>query len=226
LLVAICCTLPSALTAEIPESVVRIYVYEDFNSMGTPGVFGSGAIVSPTQVVTNWHVVESRRKGNKSVQVRFKDGSRSYATVIKQNRVWDVALLHIPTTQMEPYKIGPPPKACEKAQTAGFGYDYEYIATTGTISNKILFPNGHKISDKGIYRVNNAVSRQGDSGGPVIIGGRLTGVLFGTSHKHKITNFTSIERVKKLFGDAFQPSYPYEPENEPKCCPIRVLKLH
>jgi S1-C subfamily serine protease len=206
-----------------PEGAVRVYVYENYDDI--PDVSGSGAITSSTQVITNWHVVESRREGNTSVQVRFRDGSRNYATVIKQSRSWDVALLQIPETEMEPYKIGPAPKAKDEVQTAGFGYDYEYIAINGTISSAILFPAGYKISDKGLFQVKGAVSRQGDSGGPVTKDGYLVGILFGTSKRLKITEGTSIERIKKMFGNTFQPSYPY---CKPACCPsdTHTFKLH
>ena len=62
-----------------PAGVVRIYVYEDKDEFADS--YGSGVVISSTQVLTNWHVVKDRRKSD-PIKVRFSDGSRRAATVL------------------------------------------------------------------------------------------------------------------------------------------------
>jgi len=198
------------VTQMVPESVVRIYVNENRDQI--PDSYGSGVLISPTQILTNYHVVEDRRKdrrnNSRAVQVRFADGSRSYAVVISQNKLWDIALLGIHATKLTPITIGNRPKAGDKATIQGLGPDYEYKQQTGTVSDAKFHPEYH--SDKTDYiEILEVRARGGDSGGPITdIHGNLGGLLHGASDQSEkpYTQGTTIDRIRKVFGSKMKPS--------------------
>ncbi len=215
ILVALCVATPifaqlPTVIQTVPESVVRIYVNE--NRDQTPDSYGSGVLISPTQILTNWHVVKDRRKdrqnNSRAVQVRLADSSRSYATVVAQDSLWDIALLRIYATKLTPITIGDRPKVGDKATIQGFGPDYEYKSQTGIVSSAKLHPKHH--SDKTDYiEILEVRARGGDSGGPITdMHGNLGGLLHGASDQSEkpYTHGTTIDRIQKVFGSKMKPS--------------------
>lgn len=208
LLLALLVATPVFAHPDFPSGAVRIYVYEDKDAF--PDSYGSGAMISSTQVLTNYHVIEDRRKNN-SVQVRFSDGSRCAAIVVASNKKWDIVLLKIHSTRVTPFKLGKRPRGGQNVTIQGFGSDYEYLAVQGTVSNQFFFPDEGDPED--FFQVEGAVARQGDSGGPVTDkNGRLVGILFGSHHNkdsgEKFTLGVTIDRIRKVFGSKLQPKTP------------------
>lgn len=196
---------PAIAHPEFPAGTVRVYIYEDGDNLADS--YGSGAIISPTLVLTNWHVVKDRRR-TQAIQIRFANGSRSFAIVLQQNKKWDVALLKIHATAMKPFMIGTRPKSGKRATIHGFGRDYEYIAGTGKVSKSFFGPTNDSAGD--FFQVMGVVARQGDSGGPITDSrGNLIGILFG-SNKGKDGTYTmgvTIDRIKKVFGEKLKVGY-------------------
>ncbi len=189
---------------DFPSGAVRIYVYEDKDAF--PDSYGSGAVISPTQVLTNYHVVKDRQTSN-PIKVRFSDGSRRAAIVVASSEKWDVVILKIHSTQAVPFKLGKRPRSGQKAIIHGFGFDYEYISAQGTVSNQFLSPTEDDPDD--FFQVGVAVARQGDSGGPVTDqNGHLIGILFASDPDEKFTLGVTIDRIQKVFGSRLQPKTP------------------
>ena len=211
MVMAVILLLTATASAETPEGAVRVYVNEDNDQM--PDSFGSGALVSPTQVLTNWHVVKDRRRdrrnNNRAVEVRFPDGSRSFAAVIQQSETWDVALLQIHPVKFEPFPIGERPETDDTLTIQGFGWDYEFKPQTGKVSDTWMYP-GNQQNNADFFEVLKVRARQGDSGGPVTdTHGNLVGILFGASTAtgdDSYTHGTTIDRIRKVFGSKFKPS--------------------
>ncbi len=193
-----------------PTGMVRVYIHENEDQF--PDSFGSGALVSPTQVLTNWHVVRGRRidpVGNRrSVEIRFADGTRGYANVIKQDKTWDVALLKVHPVGFTPFTIGNSPEAGDKIATNGFGFDYEYKKGLGKRSQGRYYPDGgNPRIDGDFFQLVGFAARQGDSGGPVTDkDGRLVGLLYGSSAEAKLTMCVNIKRIRQVLGPLFQPA--------------------
>lgn len=196
---------------QTPEGCVRVYVNEDADQM--PDAFGSGALISPTQVLTNWHVVKDRRRdrrnNDRAVEVRFPDGSRSFAAVVQQDETWDVALLQIHKVEHEPFPIGKRPDTGDEVTVQGFGWDYEYKPQTGLVSDTWMYPS-NRINEADFFQVDKVRARQGDSGGPMTDpDGNLVGILYGASvatGDKSFTHGTTIDRIRKVFGSKFKPS--------------------
>ncbi len=202
----------------VPESVVRIYVNE--NKDQAPDVYGSGVLISPTQVLTNWHVVKDRRKdrrkNNRAIQVRFADGSRRFAIVVRQDSIWDVALLSIHKTDMTPITVGSRPKTGEEITIQGLGPDYEYKPQTGILSDIEMYPESQP-NNLDYVQILKVRARQGDSGGPLTDAqGNLVGLLYGASNfdQRPYTYGTLIDRIQKVFGAKMKPSRYAEADND------------
>jgi len=147
-----------AQTAELAS--VRVYCFhQEAKRLGVPDGFGSGIYVSENQILTNFHVVEKRKKiladpmeafitgevsedreHPESLMVRFTDGHRCWATVEAEDSETDVALLRI-----TPHKtIKPVPMATQNAawgsvvRLHGFGYDYEYKMIRSVIGDSMI----------------------------------------------------------------------------------------
>lgn len=193
---------PTNAHHDFPAGTVRVYVHEDGDNFADS--YGSGAVISPTLVLTNWHVVQERRGSSQSVQIRFADGSRRFATVLKQVKKWDVALLRIRATTMKPFVIGTRPKPGKRATIQGFGRDYEYVSRVGIVSKKFFGPDQDSAGD--FFEITGVVARQGDSGGPITDSrGRLIGILFGSTDDKSdtYTMGVTIDRIRKVFGKKF-----------------------
>jgi hypothetical protein len=159
---------------QIPHpSVVRIIVDE------SDGVsLGSGTLVdvrgSYGLVVTNWHVV---RDAEGPIRVKFPDGFKSAARVLKVDRDWDLAALIIWKPGAQPIPLASAaPRLGETLTIAGYGSG-DYRAVSGVCTQYVAPSHRHPYEMVEV----SAAARQGDSGGPIFNSrGELAGVLFGS----------------------------------------------
>lgn len=192
------CIPTPVVASDVSKSIVRVYVHGDNDC--SIDYYGSGFLVSSTQVLTNWHVVKDRRKpvrGKKcAIQLRFHDGCRVYATVVSQNKVWDIALLRIKEVDYPVLELGERPIEGQTAFVHGTGSDYEYRSLEGKVGETNLSPMGAKgVQD--LVQIEGAPSRQGDSGGPITdINGRVIGILNATDDT--TTNGIMVDRIEKV----------------------------
>jgi hypothetical protein len=142
--------------------------------------FGSGTLVAVNEshglVITNYHVVEGASP-SAPISVVFPDGFSSAASVLKTDRLWDLAALVIHRPN-----VGPVPVASHPAQPgelltiAGYGSG-TYRAASGQCTQYVAPAPNQPFEMVELA----AAARQGDSGGPILNGrGELAGVLFGT----------------------------------------------
>ena len=177
---------------KIHPAVVRVVVPEGSNATS----YGSGTLVAASEttglVITNWHVVRDR---DGQIEVRFPNGFRSAARVLRTDRDWDLAALLVWRPQVDPVKISNrAPQKGEALSIAGYGSGNYRMASGKCV--QYLSPGGDKPFD--IVEL-SAGARQGDSGGPILNQyGEMAGVLFGSakgytsgSHAVRVRNFLS-----------------------------------
>lgn len=182
-----------ALASEAHPAVVRVVVPEGNNTTS----YGSGTLVAVSEktglILTNWHVVRDR-KGQ--IEVRFPDGFRSAARVLRTDRDWDLAALLVWRPAVDPVRISNrAPRKGEALSIAGYGSG-NYRTASGKCV-QYLSPGGNKPFE--IVEL-SAGARQGDSGGPILNQhGEMAGVLFGSakgytsgSHAVRVRNFLSL----------------------------------
>jgi len=171
---------------EQPAFVVRVGV--DGGMRG--GEHGSGCLVRSDMVLTCHHVIRDARATDKII-VEFKDGLRRPATVVKTDKLQDLALLRI-----EPVIIPaarPAKRAVIKNQDVticGFPNNNEYDEVRGRV---VDFRSPTRDGDDTLFVVSNRAD-SGMSGGPVLnMGGEVVGVLFGSL---RFANCTGLEAIK------------------------------
>lgn len=201
------CLAATGYTQTIAKSSVRVYVFDDsdkfYDSMG------SGTLLTPTQVITNYHVIKDRHKDD-SIEIRFYDGERRQAKVQAEDKVWDLALLQIePYPKVTPPPIGRLPSKGDHLYIAGFGQDYEYKVQKGVLEGYYAPKTG---MDGGWMKIDNTGARNGDSGGPISnTAGQWVGTLFGSIQEGDIHTYgTHVSRIKIVFGDKIKLGSPYD----------------
>ncbi len=188
-LLCVLATLPATVgfAKEPRPAVVRVAVIEDDGT-----AYGSGTLVGLTEkhglVLTNWHVV---RDASGQISVKFPDGFRSAAHVLKTDEDWDLAALLIWRPETTPASIAEePPRDGELLTIAGFGSG-PYREASGKVVQYVSPGGDHPFE---IVEVSVA-ARSGDSGGPIFNqSGQVAGVLFGTADGH--TNGSHCKRVR------------------------------
>lgn len=193
---------------------------------------GSGVLVcwgKRVVVLTARHVV----KDAKTVIVRFYNGKRYRAKVIKVNRRWDCAVLDIGGAApdgIEPAEFAFGADAAfkdgDRLESCGYGADNKLAVNIG------LF-KGYRRSSAALdgpddWMVISGHARQGDSGGPVFDRqGRVVGVLWGTDGRtvvcvqpgriHVMLNGVIAEQLAIFDRKPTPPAYgPLEPVDQSK----------
>lgn len=176
--------LVSQAVADVPPAnVTRIFVEDRDGAMSA----GTGTLIRPDLVITNWHVVKDR---GGTVRVLFPDWSVSVAKVVKTDKLWDLAALRITSVLLPPMELGEKPEKGDFVIVGGYGSGW-YKSDSGKILG-FYMPSGGAAGD--LIQVDARV-RNGDSGGPIIKNEKLVGVLFGNSDG---TYGTHIGRVRKF----------------------------
>lgn len=180
--------------AEPPPWCVQIDVKDGYGSS-----HGSGSLVSPSLVLTNWHVVKDRKSD--SVNVWFPDGSNVSGKVIKTDKTNDIAAIRIQSS-LRPYitlsdidlKIG------DTLTLHGYAGKHNYRSATGVVGQ---FESPTRAGPNNFLRLDGVEARGGDSGGPLTCDdGTLGGVLFGSSGGR--TSGVRISTVRKFVDEVAQ----------------------
>ncbi len=157
------------VSSALPRAVVRI---------SAPGGYCTGAIVAPEWVLTCAHFL----RGRSVEQVRVLiDGSLQPITHMRAFPGTDIALLQLHRPVVAPsLRIGPPPKP--GARTVTFGYGQRAAAAAarpgrylGTLPAAISRGMETVVRPAGMVYTNPPAVK-GDSGGPVMVNGRVVGV--------------------------------------------------
>lgn len=142
---------------------------------------GSGFFVSATHAVTNAHVVA----GSDATTVTV-GGQALDAMVVVFDEEADLALLHVPAARAPALRLATtPPTRGTTGVALGYpgGGDLTVTAAGVTASHNIAGPNiyGEGSFGRSVVEL-RATVRQGNSGGPLVIGpGLVGGVIFGAS---------------------------------------------
>ena len=173
---------------DIRESMVKIYSVQNspdynnpWNMMGPVASSGSGCVIKGHRILTNAHVISDQT----FIQVRLHGKSKKYeATVVAVSHEADLALLTVADKEFfegaAALKFGSLPEIQQEAVVYGFPEGGDTLSITkGVISRTEHIYYAHSLIELLATQLDAAVN-PGNSGGPVMIDGRIVGVVMGT----------------------------------------------
>jgi serine protease Do len=180
---SVCAQDLSAIFAQVKPAVVVIETESAGapNTLGLTGTelgFGSGVLITDTQVLTAAHVVQSADV----VDVVFYDGQFTTARVVSSIHLADVALLEL---EEKPEDIKPVPlgdsdgvRIGEQIFIVGAPYGLSYTLTVGHVSNRFAPQElGNDFAVMEFFQTDAAIN-EGNSGGPMFnLQGEVIGIV-------------------------------------------------
>jgi len=207
---------PSALPPAVQKALAAVVRIENDFAHGKSG--GSGAHLGRRLVVTCDHLFRNRAGGAAvgRITVFFPGGHALPARLIRQDSVWDLALLELD---------GDPPAAAAIKLAADYPRRHARVVSVGYGSRGQLAANvgrvvgfgGNKQGRPGAADtlILTGTARNGDSGGPILNErGELAGVLWGSGSRTVVG--TQVNRaVLSLFGGNHFGRRPTQPPTPP-----------
>ncbi|MBL4692436.1 MAG: trypsin-like peptidase domain-containing protein [Magnetovibrio sp.] len=151
------------------DSVVAIYTGK--------GSLGSGFYVTPTVIMTNWHVVE----GHRFVEMKTYDGAETYGTVLGHDARLDIALVKVERRgRPVAFFTGRGLNPGMAVEAIGHPMHNEFSITRGIVSAirkhySINLPKWSGGKDVLFVQTDAAVN-PGNSGGPLFLKNRVIGM--------------------------------------------------
>lgn len=185
LLMVICFGTGSWAQRDVKEAIVKVYAvhnppdyYNPWNMEGPRAVVGSGCIIEGKRILTNAHIVSNQT----FLQVRrYGEAELHQAHVIAVSHQADLALLGVDEPSffegVEPLEIGELPEVQDKVLVYGFPIGGDTLSiTSGVISRIEHQPYVHSSLSLLSGQIDAAIN-PGNSGGPVIVDGKVVGVI-------------------------------------------------
>jgi S1-C subfamily serine protease len=203
----------------LKESVVKVMTVSDspdyeqpWQTLGAGPSTGSGAIVATPQglhVLTNAHVVEDAT----FIEVRREGQTRkTVAEVVSYGEACDLALLSIEDSTFfegaKPILIGELPSLGDPVTVLGFPIGGEHLSITEGVVSRIELTM-YVQNERNLLSVQiDAAINSGNSGGPVVLDGKLVGIAFQSLEEAENIGYViSAPVVQHFLRDVESPPY-------------------
>jgi len=201
---------------DVREAIVKVYTvnnspdyYNPWSMRGPQGVSGSGCIIEHNLILTNAHVVSDHT----FLQVRkYGDTERYQAQVIAVSHLTDLALLKVEDPTFfagEPaLSFGELPETQQEVLVYGFPMGGDMLSITKGIISRIEHqPYVHSSSSFLAGQIDAAIN-PGNSGGPVLVDGKIVGVVMqGISSSQNIGYMVPVPVIRHFFDDLQDGNY-------------------
>lgn len=202
---------PGAGAAQsVSEAIVKVYAvydspdyYNPWSMEGPRSVTGSGSIIEGNYILTNAHVISDVT----FLQVRRHGETQRYqARVVVVSHTADLALLEVDNPAFfegaEPLQLGDLPAAQQEVLVYGFPMGGDTLSVTkGVISRIEHQPYVHSSAPLLAGQIDAAIN-PGNSGGPVIVDGRIVGVVMqGIPRAQNIGYMVPVPIIKHFLED-------------------------
>lgn len=203
---------------QVENSIVKIYTtsaapdyFTPWRLMNPSQSTGSGSLISGQRILTNAHVVADASY----VQVqRHNDPQRYVAEVLFVSHASDLALLTVSDQAffegMEPLELGGLPEPHTEVNVFGFPVGGRTLSITRGILSRVE----HQVyAHSGEYLLAgqiDAAINPGNSGGPVVVDGRIAGVVMqsaGGGRTESLGYFVPPDIIRHMLADASNESY-------------------
>lgn len=216
LAITLCLGIAHAAHADIQDSIVKIYTtssdpdyYNPWSMMGSSSGTGSGCIISERRILSNAHVVNNQT----FVQVRRHGDARRYqARVLNVSHAADLAILTVDDPDffsgITPLELGELPEAQDEVFVYGFPMGGDTLSITKGVISRIEHQTYSHSSVSLLAGQIDAAINPGNSGGPVVMNGKLAGVVMqGFSQADNIGYMVPINVVQHFFTDIQDGTY-------------------
>ena len=169
----------------VRDSLVKIYTvnhkpdyYNPWRMLNMVSLSGSGAIIADNKILTNAHVVAD----HKFIQVRRHGQADKFkAKVLWVSHAADLALLTIEDKDFfegtTPLEFGPMPESQKEAIVYGFPIGGDSLSITKGVLSRIEHQVYTHSSNYFLAGQLDAAINPGNSGGPVLVDGKIVGVV-------------------------------------------------
>ena len=96
-----------------PMNIVQVRVPDGGNVQS----HGTGVLIQPTMVITNWHVIMDCVG---TIKIIFPGGFTCVARLVKSSREWDLAVLQTEAFTTPPVKLGESPTQGDIVTVGGY----------------------------------------------------------------------------------------------------------
>lgn len=207
---ALAVSVGGAWADDMKDAIVKIYTivntpdyYNPWSMRGTGAGTGSGAILKGRKILTNAHVV-----GNQTfIQVRRYGEARRYtARVLNVSHESDLALLTVDDpdffTRGTALELGALPDAQEEVLVYGFPLGGDTLSITKGVISRIEHQTYSHSSANLLAGQIDAAINPGNSGGPVLIDGKIVGVVMqGMTQADNIGYMVPANVIQHFFHD-------------------------
>jgi len=170
---------------DVRDSVVKIYSVRDqpdyenpWNMNGPESIYGSGCIIEGKRILTNAHIVGDAT----FIQVRLYGQPEKYtARLLAVSHEADLALMTVDDPAffkgVEPLEFGELPRVQQDVLVYGFPLGGDTLSTTKGVVSRIEHQS-YVHSSRNLLAIQlDAAINPGNSGGPVMVNGRICGVV-------------------------------------------------
>jgi S1-C subfamily serine protease len=199
-----------AIASDISDAIVKVYAVSDppdylnpWNMMGPSSVTGSGAVIEGNRILTNAHVVSDLT----FLQVRrYGDTQRYPARLLAISHQCDLALITVDDPSffqgIDPLPTGDLPATNQEVLVYGFPMGGDTLSITkGVVSRIEHQPYVHSSIALLAGQIDAAIN-PGNSGGPVIVDGKIVGVVMqGIPSSQNIGYMVPAPIIKHFFED-------------------------
>jgi S1-C subfamily serine protease len=199
-----------AIASDISDAIVKVYAVSDppdylnpWNMMGPSSVTGSGAVIEGNRILTNAHVVSDLT----FLQVRrYGDTQRYPARLLAISHQCDLALITVDDPSffqgIDPLPTGDLPATNQEVLVYGFPMGGDTLSITkGVVSRIEHQPYVHSSITLLAGQIDAAIN-PGNSGGPVIVDGKIVGVVMqGIPSSQNIGYMVQAPIIKHFFED-------------------------
>lgn len=199
-----------AIASDISDAIVKVYAVSDppdylnpWNMMGPSSVTGSGAVIEGNRILTNAHVVSDLT----FIQVRrYGDTQRYPARLLAISHQCDLALITVDDPSffqgIDPLPTGDLPATNQEVLVYGFPMGGDTLSITkGVVSRIEHQPYVHSSITLLAGQIDAAIN-PGNSGGPVIVDGKIVGVVMqGIPSSQNIGYMVPAPIIKHFFED-------------------------
>lgn len=234
--IALLYTLPGSAISktDVYDSIVKIYCvqnqpdYDNPWDMHGPEQFsGSGCVIEGNRILTNAHVVSDHT----FIQVRLHGESQKYpAKVAAISHEADLALLTVEDASffsgIKPIKFGELPEIEQEVIVCGFPEGGDTMSTTRGVVSRIENQRyAHSWIELMAGQLDAAIN-SGNSGGPVLVGSRIVGVVMQSlSNSENIGYMVPVPVIKHFLTDLEDGHYDGFPEDGISIQPLENRSL-